>query len=469
MTPADFLAYVMVALFGMAPVVVSAFLIRLRDREQMAFWSRAAREAGLSAIEPRRGLLEARSGPLEVRIRSYQSDDTAGTRVEVWGPRLAPGLTLRPEGEGTTLGRRDRKEIEIGDEAFDNVVSVHGPSALALALLDPVVRGAVASLMRGRLSLPAHRQFWASGRFEHGVLRIDVPEEVRPRQSHYSAAELFPGRRAAPTGKQAGAAGRAARVARPRRSPRGPRTPRRSARLEPTGRAGGRCEAQDARRCCSGSSRKPPATQAAARATLDDPDADVRLQAAVALGSDGHDVLLRLAGGEGAADATNARAVAALGASLTLAEAQDLLRRALRTRRLLTAKACLSLLGQLGGAEAAQTLAKVLLVEKHELGEAAAAGARGHSRPCGGSGALACARRRSDRGEARGRRRAGPGRHAGRRAAAASRRARRRAAQTPARPSPRSIRGWPAPSRASSRSPKAKPAGCRSRKARPAG
>jgi HEAT repeat protein len=83
-------------------------------------------------------------------------------------------------------------------------------------------------------------------------------------------------------------------------------------------------------------------------------------------------VLRGLAEGEGAEDGTNARAVAALGTSLTLVEAQELLRRSLRTRRLLTAKACLSLLGQLGGTEATQTVAKVLLVEKHELGEAAA-------------------------------------------------------------------------------------------------
>jgi HEAT repeat protein len=370
MTPADLLAYAMVALFGVAPVVVSAFLIRLRDRERMEFWGKAARDAGLSAIEPRHGLLEARSGPLEVRIRPYQSEDTAGTRVEIWGPRLAAGLTLRPEGEGTILGRRDRKEIEIGDEAFDKGVSVHGPTALALALLDSDIRRAVASLMRGRLDLPGHRPFWVSGRFEHGVLRIDLPEVVRPRQSHYGAAELFPAREPQVESRQSlpavlrASLDLAGRLALPQHL-----AERLASNLKAEPEGGVR------RRTLAVLLREFPeaaATEAAARASLEDPDADVRLQAAVALGKDGHDVLLRLAGGEGAADATNARAVAALGASLTLAEAQDLLRRALRTRRLLTAKACLSLLGRLGGAEAAQTLAKVLLVEKHELGEAAA-------------------------------------------------------------------------------------------------
>jgi HEAT repeat protein len=370
MTPADLLAYAMVALFGVAPVVVSAFLIRLRDRERMAFWGKAAREAGLSAIEPRSGLLEARSGPLEVRIRAYQSEHTAGTRVEVWGPRLAAGLTLRPEGEGTILGRRDRKEIEIGDEDFDQAVSVHGPSALALALLDSDMRRAVASLMRGRLGLPGHRRFWASGRLEHGVLRIDLPEEVRPRQSHYSAAELLPAGEAQVESRQMlpavlrASLDLAGRLALPEHL-----AERLASNLRAEPEAGVR---RKTLAVLLGEFPEAAATEPAARASLLDPDADVRLHAAVALGKDGRGVLLALAGGEGAEDATNARAVAALGTSLTLADPQDLLRRALRTRRLRTAKACLSLLGRLGGAEAAQTLAKVLLVEKHELGEAAA-------------------------------------------------------------------------------------------------
>ena len=109
------------------------------------------------------------------------------------------------------------------------------------------------------------------------------------------------------------------------------------------------------------------------RAGQDDPDADVRVRAAIAMGKEGREVLLGVAAGEGAEDATSARAVAALGTSLTLAEVKDLLKSALKTRRLLTARACLGILAELGGTEAGQTLAKVMLVEKRELGEAAAA------------------------------------------------------------------------------------------------
>ena len=115
-----------------------------------------------------------------------------------------------------------------------------------------------------------------------------------------------------------------------------------------------------------------PATREALLAAREDPDAEVRLRAGIALGPEGREVLLRVAGGEGAEDVATERAVLALGVSLTIDEAQDVLRKALRTRREATARACLRVLGQHRGAGVVATLARVMAVERPELAAVAA-------------------------------------------------------------------------------------------------
>jgi HEAT repeat protein len=115
-----------------------------------------------------------------------------------------------------------------------------------------------------------------------------------------------------------------------------------------------------------------PVARAALRAARADPDAEVRLRAGIALGAEGRDVLVAIAGGEGATDETTQRAVAALGWHLTTPEAVGILRNALRTRREATARACLGTLGRRRGPRVVPTLAKVLAVEKPGLAAAAA-------------------------------------------------------------------------------------------------
>jgi HEAT repeat protein len=115
-----------------------------------------------------------------------------------------------------------------------------------------------------------------------------------------------------------------------------------------------------------------PVARAALRAARADPDAEVRLRAGIALGAEGRDVLVAIAGGEGATDETTQRAVAALGWHLTTPEAVAILRNALRTRREATARACLGALGRRRGPHVVPTLAKVLAVEKPGLAAAAA-------------------------------------------------------------------------------------------------
>jgi HEAT repeat protein len=366
---ADLIGFALAALVGLAPFATNVLLARRRERERIAFWSSTAQEAGLTAIEPKRGVLEARAGALRLRISSYEEKETQWTRVEVWGPRLAPGLTLRREGAGF-LGRRAPKEIEVGDEGFDKVVSVQGSLTQALALLDPDLRHAFATLMGGRLDLRGHRLLWITGQLDDGVLRLNLPEHMpllrRPvdDQKTPPAGEVYLDGSYTLAAALRAAVDLAGRLVVP-----ADLAARLAANLKAEPEPGVRRKAL-ARLL----SEFPEAavTEAALRAGRDDPDADVRVRAAVALGKQGRDVLLAVAAGEGAEDSTTARAVAALDTSLTLAETKELLKSALRTRRLHTARACLGILGRLGGAEAGHTLAKVLLVEKSELGEAAA-------------------------------------------------------------------------------------------------
>ena len=214
-----------------------------------------------------------------------------------------------------------------------------------------------------------------------------------------------------------------------------------------------------------------PATGEALLAASEDPDAEVRLRAAIALGPKGREVLLAVARGEGAEDATTERAVLALGFYLTTEEARGILRSALRTRREATARACLRALGQRRGAGVVATLAKVVAVEKPELA-AVAAEALGATGDASAEAPLVAALDEPARAGADGRR-AGARSESARpapccrsrssRPATAPRGRRRgrrspRSRRAPGAPAPASSRSRPA-SRASSRSPRARRAG----------
>ena len=369
------IAYVVVWTALMARRIISEkpeiFVESERRRDWAPELADAARQVDL--VETERGVdsVDARAPGLRVRISRYVEQETAGTRVQLSGPGLAPGLTLRREGD-SFLGRRDPKEIEIGDGAFDRAVAIQGSPALALALLDPEMRRAVAGLVQGRLELRGHRPLWVSGRLTAGVLRVDLPDRVpRLRGPQAGTGDLvqagavyLDGPSTLPAVLRA-----AVELARRLSAPEG-MAQRLAANFTTEPEAGVR------RKLVATLLREFPeaeVTTATLRAALQDPDADVRVRAATLLGKEGHEVLLGVARGEGAEDATTARAVAALGDSLSLAELTELLRNALRTRRSLAAKACLEALGRLGGPHAVQALGKVLLVEGDALGATAAA------------------------------------------------------------------------------------------------
>jgi len=296
--------------------------------------------------------LVGRSGELHVRLQFTTNDDELGrndergTKIVVTGLDHGPGgLFLRREGLSIALekGLVGGREIEIGDPSFDDEYYVLGYAPLALALLDAETRGRLAGLMRNRVAMPGGKSAKVGASLADGVLEVrvrDGPFSVKLRRiPDILAAVIEVARRlVAPRAL-------AARIAE-------------NLRAEP--------EARVRLRCLTTLAREFPSHPAAREALLsarEDPDAEVRLRAGLSLGPEGRDVLLAVASGQGAEDATSERAVLALGVSLSTDEAQGILRNALRKRREATARVCLRALGRRGGSDAIDTVVKVLAVE----------------------------------------------------------------------------------------------------------
>jgi HEAT repeats len=341
-------------------------------------WRSAARAAGLVRVEQSGGELSGWKGRVHVRISHDDSGSVPGTRLVLSGPGVADGLTIRPETLGTSLRAAvGEREIEIGDSAFDRAAWIQGSPALAHALLDRRTREALRSVFDGYLQWSGAMSFLASASFDDGVLRVDVPAVLKGKGGAKGAVSAV-------LDALAGAEPETARLGRPERLP-----DVLAAALELAGRLAP--PADVARRIAENLRDEPepgvrsrsltalarefpkhPATREALLAAREDPDAEVRLRAALELGDEGREALLALAGGEGAEDATTARAVTALGPRLDSAAARKLLGQALRTRRIATAQAGMEILGHRGGPDAVATLARVLAVEKGELAVAAA-------------------------------------------------------------------------------------------------
>ncbi len=355
--------------FGVAGVAAVApsisYLLRVkRRRAHLRAWRQAAERVGLTDVQAEEGgplktgslSLVGRSGQLHVRLEaSTTGDSEKGTKIVVTGLDHGPGgLFLRREGLSIALEKRlvGGREIEIGDPSFDDEYYVLGYAPLALALLDAETRGSLAGLLRNRVAMSGGRSAKVGASLSDGVLEVrvqDGPFSVNlQRIPDILAGVIEVARRlVAPDDL-------AERIAE-------------NLRAEP--------EARVRLQCLTTLAREFPSHPAAHEALLrarEDPDAEVRLRAGIALGSEGRDVLRAVAAEEGATDETAERAVAALEPDLTVEEAMGLLRNALRTRRIATAKACLVAVGRRGGTEAIALLARVLAVETGELGWAAA-------------------------------------------------------------------------------------------------
>ena len=341
---------------------------------QLRRWREAARAAGVSGVSESAGGIAGWAGPLRVRLSLYGDSESSGTRITVSGPALPAGLTVRPEGLASAVrGARGLREVEIGHDTFDAAAWVEGDATVARAVLDAGTRRALRALFGGRIERPGRTPFWASGFFQDGVLRVDVPQAPPsrgPRLSDNHEPGEDPGAYVYLGGQEHLPEVLAEVIALARRLAMPEDVARRLAdnlKAEPVAAVRLQCLATLAREFADH-----PATGEALLAASEDPDAEVRLRAAVALGPKGREVLLAIARGQGAEDATTERAVLALGFYLTTEEAGGILRSALRTRREATARACLRALGQRRGAGVVATLAKVVAVEKPELAAVAA-------------------------------------------------------------------------------------------------
>ena len=175
MVPDLLLGVVWAAAF-LLPTLKNALQLRARGYERTNYWTGTAYATGLTQVEARGEALEAQAGALRFRISPVHGEELEHTRVEVWGPRFAPGLSLALE--AGLFGQRSPREVEVGAAAFDGRVSVQGSPAVALALLDAGTREAVAMLLEGRLALQGRSSMSVVGRLNNGVLRLDLP--LRP-------------------------------------------------------------------------------------------------------------------------------------------------------------------------------------------------------------------------------------------------------------------------------------------------
>lgn len=288
--------------------------------------------------------LGARSGALRVRFEEYQrGKHNRGTRVTIEHPGRHFGLTLRPESFGTALGKLllAAREIEIGDELFDAAFYVDGVPARVRAALDAETRRLL-GVLNGRTRLAvANDEFQAELREEsHTTLNAELPRVLGMMLDvgRCLTLSLDAGKRLADSVR---------------------RDPEPAVRLQNL-------------MCLIREFAEHPAAPDALRAALADRSSEIRIRAAVALGDEGRETLLQLAEDPALDDARAAQAVSALGRQLSPELASEILGRALRARRLDTARACLQSLGRSGAAPAVAPLVKVLAVETGDLAAAAA-------------------------------------------------------------------------------------------------
>jgi HEAT repeat protein len=330
--------------------------LRRRKNGLTTAWRRAAENCGLTHLRwsmsriGRESHLEGRFGALDVRFES------PGTLRIVTRLRIADAsqgaLTLRRETMGLAVEKRfGAREVELGDPGFDAEIYVEGPTAVALAVLDAPTRPMVVRLLRGGIE-DGPQELKVPVGYERGELQI----EIRGHSVRATAALLPEALR--------GLLEAARRLSPPEDLPARLRD---NLAREPVALVRLRTVIT-----LIGEHPGLPPTEEALRAAVRDPDDEIRLQAATALGAEGREVLLDLASSVTADDSRSARAVRALGQGLPRHREKDLLQRALRGRRLETARACLETLGGRADTEAVDALAAVMATEEDELAAAAA-------------------------------------------------------------------------------------------------
>lgn len=304
------------------------------NRSRLQGWKDAAAWSGLQVVEASGPLawrlrIAARSQLLEVRIEGASQRAEKGSRIviKVSGPPGFSGVRIRRQ----TV--KPAREIEVGDEPFDDGFRIEGPLRLVTALLDSPTRRLLArAIVAGEVVI--------SGCELEAFTFDGLVPELLPL-----LVEL--GQRLA---QPLDIAGRLADNAL--------KDPEAGVRLRNL-------------MCLVREFPGEPGTIEVLRNACMDLSPEVRLRAARELGAEGREVLVQLAEGD-EDDATTALAISFLGGELPFERAQAMLSRALRSRRFLTVRACFEVLSKSGADLAVEMLAKVMTRETGELAVAAA-------------------------------------------------------------------------------------------------
>ena len=369
--------------FAVAVAAGGGLMVALGASQRSALartWVAAAERCRLTGIAVRRRFggfmhLEGGRGPLQVRLQMVRlmSVQQPATRIVVQGLPLDLELRLEDPDDPVSQARRRRRQ-RLGDERFDQDISIDGSRLQALALLDAASRDRARAIFLA--GVPGIPRLWSTGSdiavsatLSRGRLTVDRYAGYRPEVLAQALEEVlvFAEGLLAPLPIEEKAA------ANVRDDP------------EPGIRLNNLRELLAV-------SPSHPATDQALRAAAADGDEQVQLEAAIALGFEGRATLLEIASREWSGDACAARAIQALRSALPVEQARMLLARALRARRPETAAACAESLSRRTG-EDVETFLRMAGLER---GIVAVAAARALGR-VGGLPALAVLRELRDR------------------------------------------------------------------------
>ena len=297
-------------------------------RNRLPMWKKAVESCGLKVVESIAGVtprLTARSHDAEIVLQPSGESRRVVILVKVPGPPDLQKVRLRPQGNVQLT-----REIEIGDQTFDDQFEIDGPVWLVSAMLDERTRGLMLKIGRVSLQLGELR----ANVFDDDIARV-LPSLLTLR-GRLSEPVDVPRRLAANATKD-------------------PVPGVRLHNLLVLVR-----ELPD-----------DPMTASALQAARADPSREVRLRVARALGAEGHSLLRELAE-ELQDDTVSSEAIATLGRELPFESASAILHRALGRRHLRTARACLRSIGRGKAAGAVEVLVKVMEREGGELAAIAA-------------------------------------------------------------------------------------------------
>jgi HEAT repeat protein len=323
----------LIALYALGTGVYTALMAR-SNRRLLREWMAAAESLGLR-VEETTGfwggnlMLRAREKQIQVRISaSLRRDHGPEIRIAGPWPQDFSSVWIRPERDKPPGAR----EIEIGDEPFDQAFYVVGPAQLLFALLNAETRRLMAA-------------FPESSSLHIGAV---LTAEIGPLGIADTLGLLLPIAR-----RLAQPLNIAERLAENARGDVNAEVRLRNLLLLVRERPGETVTAEALRAACA------------------DPSPKVRLRAAKVLGHETHGLLAELAESP-EDDEASAQAVTILGRGLPVERTRAILVQALRRRLLQTARACLEALAGSGTPEDIDILAKVLAREKSDLAAAAA-------------------------------------------------------------------------------------------------